>query len=138
MAGSLSDYAENKILDSVFRAVNFSPANLYLALFTQGSGLEANDLNAVSEVITTDSGYARIKVNDQGGYTASVGGMTTNAQNLEFATALADWGTITHTALMDAPTDGNVIIWGEITNPRDIFAGDAVRVRAGANVITLD
>lgn len=143
MAGSLSDYAENKLLDSIFRGVSFSPANLYLALFTQGDGLEANNIAGSVEVKPTDASgaatsYARIKVNDQGGYVAAVNGVTSNAQNLEFPTATGDWNTITHTALMDAPTGGNVIIWGEITNPRDIYAGDAVRVRAGANIITLD
>lgn len=144
MAGSLSDYAENKLLDSVFRGAPFSPTKLYLALFTQGSGLEANNVAGSVEVAATDSlgaatGYARVDIGTQGGYVAAVNGTTSNAQNLEFATATGNWGTITHTAIMDAPAPGgNVIIWGEITNPRDIFAGDAVRVRAGANIITLD
>lgn len=136
---SLSNYAENKTLNMWLRKepVDVTTSyDVYMGLFKAETGLEENDLNTMVEVNEPTS-YTRVRVQDFGGYSQSTSGESTNVNDVEFATALNDWGVITHTALMDAPTGGNVIMWGPLKNPREIFAGDAVRIRSGAHVIVI-
>ena len=53
-----SDYLEDKLLDHVLGNTAFSqPSNIYLALFTADTGLEANSPSA--EISTSSTGYGR-------------------------------------------------------------------------------
>lgn len=132
-----SDYLEDKLLDFVFKKSSFTIPGVYLALFTSDVGLEENNIGLASEVADTQQSYARIDITAQGGFNPSSGGVTANAQDMDFPIAQADWGTITHTAVLDAPTGGNVLAWGPLLNPRTIYNGDSVRVPSGALTITL-
>lgn len=134
---SFSNYTENAVLNMLFNQVPFTPTPLYMGLFKAETGLEDNALATAEEVVDASS-YARVDVEAFGGYTTATTGSVANVNDLDFPVALADWGTITHTALLDAPTGGNVIAWGALANPRTIYAADSVKVRAGANVITLN
>lgn len=129
-----TNYLENKLLDHVLRGTVYTPPTLYVALYTSGTGLEEN--TPTGEV--TGGGYARAKVSDFGGYTAASGGSSSNAAHIEFPAATVNWGTITHMALCDAATAGNVLIWAPFDTARDITAGDAVRINANANVISFE
>lgn len=133
---SFSNYTENGVLNHLFKAVNFPSPSLYMGLFQSDAGLESNEIASAAEVVDASS-YARVNINDFGGFSTSVAGQTSNTQDLDFNVALTDWGTVTHTAILDAATGGNVIAWGPLTNPRTLYAGDALKVRAGACVISL-
>lgn len=136
--GGFSDFTENAVLNLMFRRTAFMPAGAFLALFTTAGGLENNAPGSQTEVVGT--GYTRINTADFGGFSLATVGTTTNVADNEFSTALGDWGVVTHLGVMDSPTpgEGNVLAWGELTNPRTIYEGDALRVRAGALVITID
>lgn len=129
-----SNYLENKLLDHVLRGVTYTPPTLYVALYTNSTGLEEN--TPTGEV--TGGGYIRVKVADFGGYTAAVGGSSRNAAYIEFPAATVNWGTITHMALCDAATAGNVLVWSQFDTARDILAGDAVRINASAHTVTFE
>lgn len=133
---SFSNYTENGVLNHLFRATSMSsPANVYLGLFTSDAGLESNTIASATEVV--DSAYSRVNITTNGSYTAPSDGVIRNVQDLDFAPATVDWGTITHTAVLDAATGGNVLAWGALTNPRSIHISDAVKVRANTHSITL-
>lgn len=136
MAG-FSDYTENKVLDFIFNADSFAIPGLYLGLFKSDAGLETNQISSVDEVNDSASSYARININTFGGFNGASAGAVSNAQDMEFPIAQADWGTITHTAILDAMSGGNVLAWGPLLNPRTIYNGDSVKVPAGALVATL-
>ena len=135
---SFSDYLETKVLDHVFGGTPYSaPANLYLALFTT----TPNDSTAGTEV--SGGSYARQVVT----FTVSGSAPTQALSDLaiEFPEATASWGTITHGAVYDALTGGNMLCYAQLTqsdfataNPKAIGIGDIVRVPAGGAKVTLD
>lgn len=125
-----SDYLENKLLDHTLRNTAFAqPSALYLGLFTADTGLEANSPSA--EV--SGGSYARKTVTFAA---ASSGSAATNA-SVTFDTATANWGTITHVAVMDASTSGNVLFWGAVTTSKTIESGDTFQVSSGNLTISL-
>jgi hypothetical protein len=125
-----SDYLENKLIDFLFRTAAFTkPTALYLALFTAAP----SDSGGGTEV--TGGSYARVNLAPldanwaatQGGTSgASSGssGLTSNAVAITFAAPTANWGTVTHFAIYDALTGGNLLIWDALTASRTILNGD--------------
>ncbi|MFP4036995.1 MAG: hypothetical protein ACLFUE_05695 [Desulfobacteraceae bacterium] len=139
--GAFSDYLEDAILDHVLnngRALSYTPpSTLYLALFTSENGLEDNEEGSQDEV--SGGGYARESLDGATNYfEPSSDGTTENHDDIEWPTATADWGTITHVAIMDAETSGNVLIWGELTRSKLIEEGDQFKFTAGNLEISLD
>jgi len=135
-----SVHTENGVLNQVFNNTAFTVPGRFLALFTASTGLEENLIANAAEVVSAATGYVRVNITANGGFTTSSAGTLSNAQEFDFPIATADWQTITHTAVMDASAagTGNVICWGPLLNPRVIYTGDSIRVPAGAFTITLD
>lgn len=145
-----SNYLENKILDHVLKFGNGSvtvgtgagyapPATLYLALFNNASGNAAANLEAgtLTDETPTAGGtlYARQTVTFA---SASSGSSATNA-TVTFPTAGANFGTITHIAIMDGGTagSGNVLFWGAVTTSKTIETGDTFQVSSGNLTVSL-
>jgi hypothetical protein len=125
-----SDYLENKLLDHVLKNTAYSqPSNLYLGLFTANTGLESNSPSA--EV--SGGSYARKAVT----FAAASSGSAATSATVTFDTATANWGTITHVAVMDASTSGNVLFWGAVTASKTIETGDTFQVSSGNLTISL-
>ena len=62
----------------------------------------------------------------------------TNSAAIEFAAASGgNWGTITHVAIFDASSGGNMLGWSALTTSRTINDGDILRIPAGDLDITL-
>ena len=126
-----SNYLENKLLDHVLTATGYTaPAARYLGLFTANTGLESNSPSA--EV--SGGSYARQAI----AFSAAVAGASNSSATVTFPAATANWGTITHVAVMDASTGGNVLFWGAVTTSKVIESGDTFQVSAGNLTITLD
>lgn len=129
MAG-LSDYAENKILDHVFKTASFTqPSNLYVALFTAAP----SDSGGGTEV--SGGSYARVACNT---WDAASGGSIANTGAVTFTTATGSWGTVTHFAIFDASSGGNMIGWGALTTSKTVGSGDTASFAAGQLAVTLD
>lgn len=127
---SFSNYLETELLDHVFANNAYTaPTTLYLALHTatpdeDGSG---------TEVSTSGTAYARQSV------TFSVSGNTaTTSAAVEYSTATANFGTVSHVGIWDASTGGNLIAYAALTSSKTIETGDVFRVPAGDLDITLD
>lgn len=135
-----SDYTENGVLNQIFNGDAFVVPGRFLALFTSANGLEENNITGADEVSATGTGYIRVNVTANGGFTTSTTGTLSNAQEFDFPIATADWTTITHAAIIDTVSNGtgNVLCWGPLVNPRVIYTGDSIRVPAGAFTVTLD
>jgi hypothetical protein len=129
-----SNYLENKVLDHVLTATSYSaPSTRYLALFTgsAGSNLEAGTLT--DEVSTSGTAYIRKAVT----FAAASSGQSATNATVTFDAATASWGTITHVAVMDAETSGNVLFYGAVTTSKTIDSGDTFQVTSGNLTISL-
>lgn len=137
-----SNYLENKVLDHTLGNTAFTqPTTLYLGLFTNTSTNAAANLEAGTLTDEVSGGsYARVDIDvdsSSGAFDAASGGSTSNTQTITFAAASANWGTITHIAVLDASSSGNVLFWGAVTTSKTIESGDTFQVSAGNLTISL-
>jgi len=128
---SFSDYTENLLLNWLLTTNSATrPTAWYVGLFTAAP----SDAGGGTEV--TGNGYARVATG-----TISVSGTDTTATNsaaIEFAAASGgNWGTVTHAAIFDASTSGNMLAWAALTTSRTINDGDVFRIPAGSLTVTL-
>lgn len=132
---SLSDYTEQKLVDWLCRGTNLTaPTNIYIAAFT-ASPTDAGNAGEVS-----GNGYARIQV---AATTANwsahgTGGPSSNVNDITFAAATGNWGTVTHVARFDASTGGNMLDWGALTSSKAVNSGDQLKIAAGNYPLTVD
>jgi hypothetical protein len=126
-----SDYMENKILDQMRNVAGVQVA-AYVALFTAVTGLEADSGWSGTEV--SGGSYAR----QLAGLTAASGGASSNGADITFPQATADWGLITHCALMDAITGGHVLMWTPLDANKQVNNGDTFKINAGDLDVTAD
>ena len=125
-----STYLENKIIDHMLRNQAFTPpTTVYVALFTADNGLEGGTITG--EV----SGGAYARQADT--LSAASDGESSNSADIEFPTATADWGTITHVALMDAASGGNVLMHSPLDASKTVNNGDTFKINAGDLDITV-
>jgi hypothetical protein len=131
--GSFSDYLELEILDHVFKVGTFTqPTNIYVALLKS----TADDTSTGSSLPGEVSGgsYARKTCNT---WTTAASGANSNNIAITFAQATADWGTVTHFALMDGLTTGNQLAWGALSVSKNIQSGDTAKFATNDLDITL-
>lgn len=116
----MSDYLEDELVKHVFRTGSFTkPTALYVALFTEAP----TDAGGGTEV--TGTGYARInRAPLDANWDASADGLTANTAVITFGTPTANWGTVTHYALFDAVTSGNMLFHGALTSTKVVNNGD--------------
>ncbi len=126
---SFSNYLETEILDHVFAGAAYTaPTTKYLALFTAVADGEAGSVTEVS-----GGGYARQTV----AFTTS-GNTTSNNAAVEFPTATANYGTVTHVGVYDASSSGNLMAYAALSSNKTIETGDVFRVPSGDLDITLN
>jgi hypothetical protein len=127
-----SDFLENKLLDHVLTATSYTaPTTRYLALFTAVTGLETNSPSA--EISTSGTAYVRKAIT----FAAASGGSSASSATVTFDAATANWGTVSHVAVMDAESSGNVLFYGAVTTSKTIETGDTFQVSSGNLTISL-
>ena len=123
--GSFSDYWENEVLDHLFGKGGYSPPAIHLALSTADPGDDGTGLSEPS-----GDGYDRA-VTSPADWSLASGGALANADAIEFPEASGAWGTVTHFALFDAASGGNLLAHGALAQAKAIGSGDSVRFAAG-------
>lgn len=128
---SFTDHTESLVLNWLFTTNTATrPTAWYVGLFTGAP----SDTGGGTEV--SGSGYSRKATG-----TITVSGTATTATNsaaIEFDPASGgNWGNITHAAIFDASTGGNMLAWAQLTTARTINDGDVFRVPASSLTITL-
>lgn len=125
---SFTNYLETELLDHVFGGNAYSsPAAVYVGLFTAAPG----EAGGGTEI----SGGAYVR--RAGSFSVSGNTATTSAA-IEWPTATASWGTITHIAIFDASTAGNMLAYASLSASKTIASGDVFRIPAGDIDITLN
>ena len=130
--GSFADYWENEILDHIFGKGSYTPPTIYVGLSTADP---TDDASGLAE----PSGNAYARVATVGGdWNVASGGVIANANDITFPEATGSWGTITHFALFDAATGGNMLAHGALSTSKTIDSGDTGTFAAGDLDVTLD
>jgi len=134
MAGSKSDYLENKVLDHVLGGGDYSrPATVYVALYT-AAPTDAGGGTAVS-----GGSYARATVvNNATNFPAAESGEKSNGTEITFAEASANWGTVVAFGILDAASEGNLLLWATLTANKTIDSGDTAKFAVGDLTYTED
>lgn len=128
----LTDTLEDQIINHFFRNNSqSSPANVYLGLFTSAPSDSGPGAGELSDGV---DGYARESITFGA---ASPSGVSTNTNTLTFTASGGDWGNITHAAVFDASTGGNMFMWTPITSVT-VNDGDGITFSPGNITITLD
>lgn len=125
---SFSQYLENKIVEWLCKASDMpsSPATVYLALST------ADPLDDASGIAEPSGGYARQSITfGTVSSTNGVGTSVSNNANVVFPIATGDWGSITHGALYDAASGGNMLSYWQWTASKLIETGDTWVLASG-------
>jgi len=125
---SFSNTFETRVLTWVFTDGSATrPTAWHVALFTSNPDEDASG----TEV--SGGAYARQSAT----FTVS-GNTASNSGALEYPTATAGYGTVTHVGVFDASTGGNLIAYAALTTSKTIDTGDVFRIPAGDLDITLD
>ncbi|MCU6709416.1 hypothetical protein M6D81_11940 [Paenibacillus sp. J5C_2022] len=125
MAGSLSNYAENNVLDTLLSGTK------YVGLFTDVAGITSDEPTTEANG-TNCPGYARQSVT----HAAASGGLKTSNATVTF-TATGAWATVRYVGVWDAATNGNLLYWADITE-KTLLDTDELRIDTGQLSISID
>lgn len=122
-----SNTLENEIINVFYRNQSQTlSGNVYAALFTSnpdedGSGTEVSGNNYSRQQITLG---------------APSDGVSTNTNDLLFEASGGDWGTITHAAVFDAASGGNLMDYSSLDASEVINDGQTYTIPAGSLSVT--
>ena len=134
MAGSFSDHWENEILDHVFKTGSYSaPSNIFIALCTSTLYDTSSSGTSLRGELSGNA-YARVTCDT---WDAASAGATENTNPIGYAQATAYWGTVTHFAICDHASTGNVLAHGDLGTVKNIASGDTARFATGDIDVTL-
>ena len=126
MAGGGSTYLRTKFLDHGLGVTSYTfPSAIWLAAYVGDPGGAGTECSGTS--------YARVQIE----FDSATQGTTDNTNEESFPEAGGSWGTITHLALYDAETVGNLLWYGPLTVEKAIESGDTLQVAAGNFDVTL-
>ena len=124
----MSNYLENALINATLRNTSYtSPSTVYVGLFTS----DPTDAGSGNEV--SGGSYAREAMT----FGAPSNGASVNSAAVEFDQATGDWGTITHFAIFDALTTGNMLYHGALTASKTIETGDVFKFATSSVSVTL-
>jgi hypothetical protein len=123
----MSNFLENELYDHVLRASAYTaPTNIYVSLHTA----DPTDAGTGTEV--SGGSYARTAVT----MGAPTNGSGTNSADVQFPQATADWGNVSHIAIWDATTAGNMLFHTPLDTTKNITTGDVFKIASGSLTVT--
>lgn len=136
MSATITSYGATYFLDTLFGRRQAAPSDFWVALCTQAPGAQA-DGTMLAEP-DPNAGYARALLpNDAISWAAADTGVIATSAAVVFPVATGDWTRVTHWALGDELTGGNVYLYGTFAAGRRIAAGDVARIPAGVLNLSL-
>lgn len=143
---NMSNYLENKLIDFLLRGASFSaPSSLYIALCT-AAPTDASTGSTITEV--SGGNYARQSfasnttnwsTTDGNNNATSAGTNGTSTNSVVISWSGATWtGTVTHIAVCDSLTGGNVLFYSSISPSVSVLSGDSISFAVGSLTIQID
>jgi len=130
--GSFSNVWEDEIMDHIFGKGAYTPPTIYVGLSTADP---LDDASGLAE--PSGSGYVRVTTAESD-WVASSAGVVDNATATTFPQASGSWGVVTHFALFDAETAGNMLAHGTLGASKTIDSGDTPSFAIGTLDVSLD
>jgi len=127
-----SDYLEAAALNHFFRGGNIPSPTLTLHLYIS----DPTDADIGTEI--ADGGYAPQIITFSAPTQVEGKGQIANDTQITFPTATANWGTISHWGVRDAPTGGNLLTYSPVPTPKLIESGDEAKFNVAAITVSLD
>ena len=126
MPNNFTTYLENKILDHCLGTATFAKPSVYVGLFS----VAPTDADLGKEV--TGNSYCRKKAT----FKIANNGATSNASNINFH----EMPSVTTVAvgIFDSLTEGNMLLFGYLTQETDTDEGDTLRIDKGDLDIEID
>ncbi len=125
---AFSNYLENALINGTLRATTYTaPTTVYVALFLNDPG------EGASGTEVSGNGYARQSAT----FAAPSNGAASTNADVQFPQATGSQGTITHFAIFDALTTGNMLYYGALTTSKTIDTGDVFKIASGSLTVTL-
>lgn len=119
MPGSLSDYAENKLIDHILGTATYAKPTVYISLYT----VAPTDSTSGTEV--TGGSYARQIAT----FSSASSGATSNTGNIDFTNMPAC--TVVAVGVMDALTSGNLLAYSTLDESKNVALTDTFRIPTG-------
>jgi hypothetical protein len=122
-----STYLDNAVLAAVLTQTPYtSPSTVYAALYTVaptagGGGTEVSG-----------GSYARVAVT----FGVPTAGVTSNTVAVNYASASASWGTVVAVGIMDNPSTGHLLYFGNLGTSKTVGIGDTVSFAISALSVT--
>jgi len=123
---SASNYLENVILDHTLGTSAYSMPTVYVSLHT------ANPDEDASGAEVTGGSYARQTAT----FAAAASGSASNDAEVVFTGMPV--ATVTHFAVWDAVSGGNMLVYGALDASKTVGAGDALSFGIGNLTVTVD
>ena len=128
---NLSNYAEDKVLDHLFKNTSYTSPTAYIGYFNNS----ITDASVPTEV--SGNNYARVEISSKMGSSSS--GTISNTSAITFPAASGgDHGVITAIAIFDASSSGNMIAYGDLTTSKTISDGDQLNIAIGNLQMSID
>ena len=121
---AMTTYLKNKTLDNLFKGEIFTPPSIiYVALSKSAPTDEGTNCTEPSE-----ASYKRLAITSNSvNWTAANNGTISNSTTLRFDEAEESWTTqaapITHWAMFDQETGGNMLFYGALTKTQEVPRG---------------
>lgn len=132
---AFSDYLEGQLINATLRGNTYSGGLVYIALFTT----DPTDAKTGAEL--ADSGYIRQVAGNpaSSGFDApnATGGNTANSNVVTFPAIVDAQVVVTHWAIFDAQTSGNMLYHAPLTNSKTLDVSDVLSFPVGALTVTL-
>lgn len=138
---NLTDHAENLLLNFLMTdGTATRPSNHYVALYTAAPNDASTGSSGGTEL--SSNGYSRQQVHFEtasgtGGTTQNDGTTSANGAAVTFTASGGDWGTVTHLAIADASTGGNLLWHGPLSSSKTVSDGDSLTFAAGSIDLTI-
>lgn len=118
-----SNYLQAKIADHVVGKTSFTmPTNVYVALCTA----EVTDTQTGSTITEANyTSYARVQT-DGDDWNAYASDETTNANEITFPACTGGTSSVTHFAVLDASTNGNLLFFDALDSPATLEVSTAI------------
>jgi hypothetical protein len=131
---ALTDHAENLLLNFLMTTGTATrPTNWYVALYTSAPNDASTGSSGGTEV--SGNGYSRQSVSWAAA--SGTGGTTSNSGVVTFTASGGSFGTVTHLAIADASSGGNLLWHGAMTSSKAVADGDSLQFAVGAIDLTI-
>lgn len=130
-----STYGRNLALDILFGGEP-TPDPLFIALCDTSP---SDGMNGSSIPELSGGGYLRTEfANVATNWKIAAVGRKRNDKVIQFPTSTTSWGTAAYFAICDAPTNGQMLVWGRLASPVSIGSGKAPRFQINTLTIELE